>query len=132
MKSQSKANAKKKSKTNDNPEHPAFIAAIKGFTSAIIDFDYMVFENGTVLTVIAEQDSLVKAVLMKSMGKESEYIQSTLKLQAGQTILSVSIGPLSVTNSRNFSLLLAVAIFDHCSVVFYELHFKNNELSFIN
>lgn len=28
-------------------------------------------------------------------------------------------------------MLLAVAIFEHCSVVFYELNFKSNELTFI-
>lgn len=54
MKSQSKG-GKKKGKGGTNPEHPAYVAAVKGFNSAIVDFDYYNFGDGAILMVVAEE-----------------------------------------------------------------------------
>lgn len=35
--------------------------------------------------------------------------------------MSVSIGALRITDSKTFNILIAVALFDHCSVKFFEL-----------
>lgn len=42
----------------------------------------------------------------------------------------VSLGPLKVTDSNNFTMLVAAAISDHCSVHFFELTRSNSKLVF--
>jgi hypothetical protein len=87
-----------------------------------MDFDYLRFESdGTTLVVAGEEASTVRAFLVKDFQKESEFITAQGKVQAGANVLSVSVGPLRVADSSNFTVLVAVAIFDHCSVEFFEL-----------
>jgi hypothetical protein len=99
------------------------VAAFKGgIASAVTDFDYFRFESdGAVLFVVAEEASTVHAYIASDLSKEGEFIQCTGKLPPGTNVISVSVGPLQVTNSSNFVLLVAVAIFDHCGVEFFEL-----------
>eukprot|EP00347_Sterkiella_histriomuscorum_P020835 403336284 len=129
LKSQSKG-GKKKSKGGSNPEHPAYVAGVKGFNSAVVDFDYYNFKDGAILMVIAEENSVIKAVITRNIDKEEDYIQASQKLQAGQNLISITVGPSLVTDSKKFSMIIAIAVFDHCSVVFQELSFADNKLKF--
>ena len=104
-----------------NPEHSAYVAAMKGMQSAIVDVDYYRFEDGATLLIVGEESSAVRAFMIKDMSKESEFVVGQGKLQAGVNIVSVSIGPMRITDSKSFSMLVAVALFDHCSVQFFEL-----------
>ena len=113
--------AKGKKGKQANPEHPAYVAAIKGMQSAIVDMDYFRFEDGATLVIVGEESATVRAFMIKDMSKESEFIAGQGKLAAGVSIVSVSIGPMRITNSMSFSMLVAVALFDHCSVQFFEL-----------
>ncbi|CDW79586.1 UNKNOWN [Stylonychia lemnae] len=131
LKTQSKG-GKKKVKGGNNPEHENYVAGFKGFNSSVVDFDYYDFGNGTVLFIVAEESSVIKAVYSRNIQNESEYIQQLQKLQSGQNILSVSLGPSRVTDSKSFTMIVAVAIFDHCSVVLHELSFQNDQIKFTN
>lgn len=53
MKAQSKG--KRKGKGGATPEHPAYVSALKGFNSSIVDLDYYTFENGAILAIVAEE-----------------------------------------------------------------------------
>ena len=56
MKNQS--NKKKGKGAGANPEHEAYVAALKGgISSAITDFDYLKFEDGSTLIVVSEESS---------------------------------------------------------------------------
>ncbi len=66
--------------------------------------------------------------MVKDYNKESEFISGQGSLEPGSTVISVSVGPLRVTDSKNFLMLVAVAIFDHCSVEFFELSLKDGKL----
>lgn len=37
-----------------NPEHPLYVSALKGFNSSIMDYDTYIFEDGSILFVVAE------------------------------------------------------------------------------
>ena len=54
LKTQSKG-GKKKAKGGNNPEHENYAAAIKGFNSSVVDFDFYDFGDGSVLFLIAEE-----------------------------------------------------------------------------
>jgi Flp pilus assembly protein TadB len=50
--------AKKKGKgASANPEHSSYVSALKGMQSAVNDFDYFKFDDGTTLIVVAEEVS---------------------------------------------------------------------------
>lgn len=73
MKSQA---AKSKKTKQKNPEHPAYVAAMKGMQSAVVDFDYFKFDDGATLVVVGEEASSVRAFITKDISKESEQITS--------------------------------------------------------
>jgi hypothetical protein len=70
--------------------------------------------------IVGEEGSSVRAFLTKDLSKESDQITAQGKLQAGVNVVSVSIGPLRITDSKTFNMLVAVALFDHCSVQFFD------------
>ena len=57
-----------------NPEHSAYVAAMKGMQSAIVDVDYYRFEDGATLLIVGEESSAVRAFMIKDMSKESEFV----------------------------------------------------------
>lgn len=73
------------------------------------------------LFVVAEESSTVHAYIASDLSKEGEFAQCTGKLPPGSNVISVTVGPQRITSSDNFSLLVAVAVFDHCGVEFFEL-----------
>ena len=93
--------AKKKGKgAGANPENEHFKAAIKGISSAVVDFDFFNFEDGATLFVIGEEESSVRACLIeKDFEKEQDFKSVNGKVQAGEKVISVSVGPLRVTDS---------------------------------
>ena len=80
--------------------------------SAVVDFDTYRFQDGATIIVVGEEQSVVRAFLIKDFTKESEFVSGQGPLKPGSNVISVSVGPLRVTDSRNFSLQVAVAIFD--------------------
>ena len=104
--------AKGKKAKQANPENPAYVAAIKGMQSALVDFDYYRFEDGATLILVGEESSSLRAFVVKDFSKESEYVSSSAKLQAGVNVISVSLGPVRITDSKTFTLLVAAALFD--------------------
>ena len=68
--------------------------------------------------------------MVKDFNKESEFISGQGSLKPGANVLSVSIGPLRVTDSNSFTMLVAVAIFDRCSVEFFDLSYNREKLQF--
>jgi hypothetical protein len=113
--------AKKKGGKSVNPTHESYVSALKGMQSAVVDFDFYRFQDGATLVVVGEEQSVVRAYLIKDFAKESEFVSAQGSLKPGSNVISVSVGPLRVTDSKNFSMQVAVAIFDHCSVEFFDL-----------
>lgn len=68
--------------------------------------------------------------MVRDFYKESEFISGQGSLKPGSNVISVSVGPLRVTDSKNFTMLVAAAIFDHSSVEFFDLSFNNGKLVF--
>ncbi len=113
--------AKSKKGKQANPDHPNYVAAFKGLASAVVDFDWYKFEDCAILVLVGEEAAGVRAYLTKDLSKESEHVAGQAKLQAGVNVVSVSMGPLRITDSKTFNMLVAVALFDHCSVEFFDL-----------
>ena len=56
LKSQASKSGKKKGKSQqNNPENEHYVSAIKGFTSAVADFDWFAFPDGGLLFVVGEE-----------------------------------------------------------------------------
>ena len=62
LKQQSKGGKKKKG--GNNPEHPNYVAAMKGFNSSLVDMDQYIFENGAILSLVAEEVRLSYWLMM--------------------------------------------------------------------
>lgn len=54
------------------------MAALKGAGSAVVDFDYLVFEDGATLVVVGEESYTVRAYLVKEF--TGEFITAEGKL----------------------------------------------------
>jgi hypothetical protein len=52
---QLKSQAAKKKGKAANPDSEHYVAAFKGLTSAVVDFDYLRFEDGATLVVVGEE-----------------------------------------------------------------------------
>lgn len=83
--------------------------------------DFYKFEDGATLVIVAEEASTLHAYIGDDLSKDTEFVSAVGRLPPGTNILSASVGPLRITNSGNFSMLVAVATFDHCSVEFFDL-----------
>ena len=71
---QLKNQAKKKGGKTANPDHESYVSALKGMQSAIVDFDFYLFQDGSTLFVVGEESQTVRAFLVKDFNKESEFI----------------------------------------------------------
>lgn len=70
----------------------------------MVDFDTYRFQDGATIIVVGEEQSVVRAFLIKNFTKESEFVSGQGSLKPGSNVISVSVGPLRVTDSKNFSL----------------------------
>eukprot|EP00350_Pseudokeronopsis_sp_OXSARD2_P008848 CAMPEP_0170544496 /NCGR_PEP_ID=MMETSP0211-20121228/3234_1 /TAXON_ID=311385 /ORGANISM="Pseudokeronopsis sp., Strain OXSARD2" /LENGTH=176 /DNA_ID=CAMNT_0010848155 /DNA_START=1 /DNA_END=531 /DNA_ORIENTATION=- len=99
-----------------NPEHPAFVSAFKGLRSAVVDYDYFIFEDSSMVLVVAEEQSAMKVFFVRDVEKEAEFLSLYEKLPAGTIVVSLSVGVINAADSSQFSLMIAVASFDQCKV----------------
>jgi len=51
-----KTQAKKKGGKTANPDNESYVSALKGMQSAVVDFDFYVFEDGATLFVVGEEN----------------------------------------------------------------------------
>jgi hypothetical protein len=51
-----KNQAKKKGGKTANPDNESYVSALKGMQSAVVDFDFYVFQDGATLFVVGEEN----------------------------------------------------------------------------
>jgi hypothetical protein len=51
-----KNQAKKKGGKIANPDHESYVSALKGMQSAVVDFDFYLFQDGASLFVVGEEN----------------------------------------------------------------------------
>jgi len=51
-----KPQSKRKGGKSANPDHESYVSALKGMQSAVVDFDFYVFQDGTTLFVVGEEN----------------------------------------------------------------------------
>jgi hypothetical protein len=76
---------------------------LKGIQSTVVDVDYYRFDDEATLILVGEESDTVCAFMIKDFSKENEFVTAQGKLSPGSNVLSVSVGPLRVTDSKNFS-----------------------------
>lgn len=64
-----KGKKKQKGHHGGNPENKNYVAAFKGFNTAIVDFDYIVFDDGAILMIVAEEVSQIISLLFLYRGQ---------------------------------------------------------------
>ena len=129
--------SKKKGKTKTgsglDPTHQAYLAGLKGITSALVDFETISTEHW-LFALVAEENSQITAFAIDQESPETKprVISRNFKIDGGVKITSATFSCLKTAAdqrgqaSQNLSLseekalpikfVVAVSCFDHCMV----------------
>ena len=125
----SKKNKRGKTKTGSgpDPDHPAFLAGLKGITSALVDFE-AISSDHWLFVLVAEENAQLSAfaVDQDSPDAKPRVISRNCKLEGGVKLTSATFSLLKEKGqaSQNISLaeaqalpqkfIVAASCFDHC------------------
>lgn len=94
----------------------------------------MVATHHWLFVVVAEADSAITAFAIRKQAEKPVVFKKSLSLAGALQVCSCSIArPKSNTGNLvndTYKFVVAIASFDHCQTLYYQLNFDNEELKF--